>query len=199
MAESTLSIVYKITWKGRLMGQQTINTFYYGADTPPDSLEALGNAQFAKCFTDLEQIVSNQWAIESIDIEGVKGSTQFASVPGATSGIVSGDCSPPFVSWDFTMQRAGVGERNAYKRIAGVPESMVTLGVITSSARTLADIAAPRFAEALTVDAPNDWLPLIKRTSIHKVHQTVPKYYTMSTGLYSQVGSQNSRKFGHGR
>jgi hypothetical protein len=183
---------------GAFLGQETINLFHFGygayLGTAVDAL----TAWWATMQTPISASCSGQATWTSAEFQQEVGGVAFGSIPLADSGNVAGDSLPPFVCWDFTLVRGGALERNGYKRIAGVPESKQANGVVDNTFRaTLDNLAAPIFAG---FDVGLDhFTPVIKRKQIHGVAQHPPKYYDMSNVVYSKIGSQNSRKYGHGR
>jgi hypothetical protein len=199
MPESTATSVIEILVIGSVLGEQTVNRWFYGlpvtpVDTLDDFLTEFGNT----VLSDLLVTMSSQSSFDTGFAQYVKGGTAFATKTYSASGTTSGDCLPPFVAWDFTLLRSGARERNGYKRIAGVPESSQANGNPTSGARANLDVAAASMAGNITL-ATDEWIPVIRRKRIGKVIQNPPKYYDISTVQFSRIGSQNSRKSGHGR
>jgi len=198
MPNSLATHVVRFTLVGTLFGQETINTFFYEVEDDGEDIEGEIAAFVDEVVPPIQNVASNAWGVLRVDGEYVKGGTRFGSQEINQSGNISGDCLPSFNAFDFTLLRGGVGERNGYKRIAGVPESSQTNGVATSGALVnLALLSAAMFA-SLTVDAAT-LIPVIERSVINHVPQVPPQYFTISSVVYSKIGSQNSRKVGHGR
>jgi len=195
----TWNYVIEVLITGFVLGEETINRFFYATmnapiDTLDDFLTEFGNT----VLTDVLAIMSNQSGFSVGTAQFVKGGTAFASKIYAAAGNVSGDVLPPFVAWDFTLLRGGARERNGYKRFAGVPESYQANGNPTTTAAALAAAAAVTMGS--TVSTANDtWDPVIQRTVVNHIPQHPPVYYDISNVIFSRIGSQNSRKQGHGR
>lgn len=198
MPENTMPTVVQLTVRGVVLGQETINRYFYACADASPSLGALMDLLDTNVLSPQLTIMSSAAGFQQIDALMVKGGNTFASKVLNEVGLNSGDCLPPFVSFDFTLIRGGGGERNGYKRIAGVPESEQINGTITPGAAPSAVAAADAMAADLT-GGGHTWTPVIKRTRIARIHQVTPKYYTISGVAYSKIGTQNSRKFGHGR
>jgi len=198
MSENVSPDVIRFNVVGIIHGQQTINSFYYAGtigDVPLDDMIA---AFVDQVVPPIQSCTSIAWGVLRCDAEFVKGGFTFGSQEINQSGGVSGDCLPNFVSWDFTLLRSAVGERNGYKRFAGIPESYQTDGTATGTA--LANLAA--LADAIynpVTVSPESFVPVIRRTKVHHVSQVPPRYYDVGNVVYSKIGSQNSRKPGHGR
>jgi len=199
MPENTGDTAMEIIVTGSVLGEQTINRFFYVLDGAPSDtilnfLTEFGNT----VLTAVLVTMSNQASFDSAIGQEVKGGNNFDAKTYSAPGSVSGDCLPPFVAWDYTLLRSGVGERNGYKRFAGVPESSQVNGNPTTGARTNLDLAAAAlFGHVL--NGTDEWVPVVRRTRIHHVAQVPPKYYNISNVSFSRIGSQNSRKQGHGR
>jgi len=48
-------------------------------------------------------------------------------------------------------------------------------------------------------DGTETYEPVIQRKFVNHIPKIPPVFYTISDVRYAKVGSQNSRKFGHGR
>ena len=194
----TPAFVARIIMKGLVVSEQSLNVFYYGSPTLTDPLDELANA-FITHFSPLWQGITSSGALwQTCDVQMLKGSGAFTSVPVGVSGGVSGDCLPPYAAWDFTLVRGGLGERNGYKRFAGVSETSQVNGVATGA--ILSGLAAMAAGLNVAIDTTTDeWSPVIRRTRVNKVIQNPPVYYSFIGATYSRIGTQNSRKFGHGR
>lgn len=198
MPEVTYAFIYRIQMQGSIFGQQCINNFYYGSGTEPTTLDALNLDFQTNVWRHLQPMISDSYVLHEVAVQGVKGDLSFGSVAYEESGTVGGDCLPGFVSWDFTILRAGLGERNGYKRFAGVPESLQNDGNPTAGALATAIAAATYMASTISTGALL-FDPVIQRDYVHKIKQNPPKYYSYSAVVFSRIGSQNSRKVGHGR
>jgi len=183
---------------GLVLNQEFVNRYFYSCiavtDAINDVLEAFHDAVIPPMLT----IMSNQAVVLKIVGQSIRGSVAFGERVETEFGIQPGDCSPPFVAWDFTLLRGGALERNGYKRIPGVADNMQSNGSATIGARPDLDAFAAAIGGTFSIGAV-DFGPVIRRTKVNHVTQNPPVYYTCSGAQYSRVGSQNSRKFGHGR
>src|SRR5476651_2330880 len=198
MPISGVANVVQLILQGTCVTEETLNVFYYGSATNLDGLPAFIAAWIAAVMTTLQSAVGTSTLYSEVSAQGERGVTSFATQPISLSGFVSGDQLPPFATWDFTYVRGGALERNGYKRFSGIPESFQQNGVATGSGP--GQVAA--LATVLNQDIPvvlDTWFPLIRRTKVHRLAQIPPVYYDKSSVVYSKIGSQNSRKFGHGR
>jgi hypothetical protein len=198
MPEDTAPVVYQFRVTGVSISEETIANYYYSASEEVANLDSLVEPFFTTVITPQLSIMNGNAFYTRLDIVTVKGGIAFASFDFLHIGTVSGDCLPPNVSYDFTLLRAGVGERNGYKRIAGVSESSQQQGTVTSGILALCALVSAGLSANLEV-GEDAYPPCIRRTKIHRVPQNPPKFYTMSGATYSKIGTQNSRKFGHGR
>jgi hypothetical protein len=192
-------LVAKVTLVGQIFNEQALNVFYYANNSGSGSIIDLLTALSSSLVGPLLSIVSNKYEILRADAVEVKGGLgAFTTLDFNSFGTISGDCLPPYVSWDFTLIRGGLGERNGYKRFAGVAESSQVDGIATTGiSASLGTMAAAIGQSVLSGDAA--WIPVIRRTRVHRVPQHPPVYYTFGNCTYAKIGSQNSRKFGRGR
>jgi hypothetical protein len=194
---ATFPGIYRIVLKGVVLGQETVNVFYYGDTNVAISLNGIAIAFRDDVATPISGIMNQNASFTSIGVEQVRGGNGFTQIGISVQGTNGGDCLPPYASWDFTLVRAGVGERNGYKRIAGVGEGNQTNGVANTGIVTALDTAAAAMLSLLVV-GDDGLTPVIRRTRVNKFPQNPPIYYTMSDVNYSKIGTQNSRKYGHG-
>lgn len=197
MPASPLAYVYRITWKGTILGEAAYNVFYYGSSADAADLNALLVAQKEAIWNVLQPILSTKATLEEVVGEGVKGATKFSSIVPAEIGSVTGDCLPPYAAYGFKLNRDGVGERNGYKRFAGVPESLQNDGHPTGTVTANAPTIEAALSADLTV-GDETWEPLIRRTRVHKVVQNPPTYWIMGPAVFTGITTQSSRKYGHG-
>jgi len=198
MPISTAVKVARLRLVGQIFNEEAINVYYYANEDGSALITDLATLFAATPLSHILAITSNQYICNSIEVEEVKGGTAFTSLSIASNGTISGDCLPPYASWDFTLTRGGVGERNGYKRFAGVAESSQVDGVNTSGIAASLQVVALDLGAALGTGTAS-WFPVIRRTRVNRVPQNPPVYYTFIGGAYAKIGTQNSRKFGHGR
>lgn len=198
MPALTPNFVAQLKLEGQNITEDTLNVFYYGSDTFADTLDDLITQFRAVVLSTFPAFTSTQCEYQGITATMVKGGNQFAAQSFSLGGSSGGDTLPPFVSWDFTLVRGGAGERNGYKRLPGVPEGLQAQGIATAGAVANLNIAAAAM-EQIIVAVTDQWSPVIRRDVVNRVVQVPPKWYDISSVQYSRIGSQNSRKFGHGR
>lgn len=192
------TFVAQIKLFGTVISEESLNVFYYGTDTMVDTLADLLAGFQSTVVSQLPPVTSASSFYGKAEATLVKGGNLFDSVSFFTPGTVSGEALPPYATWDITLVRGGAGERNGYKRLMGVPESLQTGGIATAGA--IANLANVTLAMSQIVVAVTDqWTPVIRRDVVNRVVQNPPKWYSISSVLYSKIGTQNSRKFGHGR
>lgn len=198
MPALTPAFVAQIKLKGIVISEETLNVFYYGSDTFADTLADLITAFRNVVVTTLPPVTSVNAYYAEVEATMVKGGNQFDSQSFFTAGSAGGDTLPPYAAWDFTLVRGGAGERNGYKRLMGVPESLQAGGFASAGAIANLGIVAAAMGQIL-VGVTDQWSPVIKRERVARVVQNPPKWYSISSIQYSRIGTQNSRKFGHGR
>jgi len=189
----------EVTLKSVMKLQQVINRFHYVGQTAgtPDLSTFVGNF-ITNVLTALADITHVDVNYVEIDVQHLTAGGAFLIDPiGFFGNVTSGDSLPPFVAFDFTLLRHGLGERNGYKRFAGVGEVSQSGGVITAGALTLANTLATKL-NMLISDGVIDFEPAIQRKQINHVAQIPPKYFNVSSVIYARIGSQNTRKIGRG-
>lgn len=198
MPENTSPIVYELKAVGNVNGEEMINTWYYAGSAVATDLLALVADFYDHVLDGATTFMSSQAGWNYVNITGVRGTILFDTLVRLAEGLISGDCLPPYASWDFTLVRGGAGERNGYKRFVGVAEASQINGTATGA--ILANIASHLGDLGATItDGTTVYTPVIRRGTIGHVVQRPPKYYSTSGIIYSKIGTQNSRKFGHGR
>lgn len=185
--------------RGTVIDQEMVNVFHFHSVTFAEPLADMINGFWTNVGTLWRNLVSTGVVFTQIDGQEIGGAGAFASVPLGVSGFVSGDCLPPYAAWDFTYMRGAALERNGYKRLAGVPESYQASGIASSTGQSQAGLVAAAFFTHVALGIADDWEPVIRRRKIGHVVQTPPKFFSVSNVVYSRIGTQNSRKFGHGR
>jgi hypothetical protein len=197
MPEATYPHIYRVTMVGDFAGQQCLNMFFYGGATAFTQTTDIVAPFESTVFAALRPILSSSYTLDRLDVQHMRGGGDFGTVAVGTVGSVTGDALPPFVSWDFTILRGAFHERNGYKRFAGVAESQQLNGVATTAALSLLGTAALALASTLTVDTVI-YDPVIQRRVVNGVPLLDPSYWTTGGAAYSKLGTQNSRKPGHG-
>lgn len=198
MPLSSAAHVLKITMVGSIFNEECLNVFYYGNIDVVTGIDDVLTEFAASPLGDILSILSSAYRCHRIDGEVVKGGTTLSTLAIESNGTIGGACLPPTNCWDFTLIRGGAKERNGYKRFSGVAESSQDDGVATTGISASLQSVATALAADLTPGVQT-WFPLIRRTRVNRVPQNPPVYYEFDNAAYSKIGTQNSRKFGHGR
>lgn len=190
--------VVEILLFGNILSQQTINRFFYHSTSFTDPISDLIDEFDANVVAYLTSFMNQNAAFLQIQAQTVQNGSSFGSKNISEVGAGTGDCLPPFVSWDFTLVRGGALERNGYKRIAGVGEGAQVNGIPTSGILAVINAGVGALFGDLATTG-DTWSPVIRRTRVNKVPVIPPQYFSVSSVQFSKIGSQNSRKYGHGR
>lgn len=197
MPEIGFPYVYRVTFKGHVLGEEALNMFYYAGEDAIVGVNALAVAVKEAVWNPLQVILSGDAQLNSVSVEGVKGDTIFGDVAIGEAGAIGGDCLPPYAAFGFELVRAGVGERNGYKRFAGVAETSQSNGIAASSVYANIPDILTGLAQTVLATAV-DYVPVIRRTRVHKVAQNPPTFWSFGSAIFLGVTTQSSRKFGHG-
>lgn len=199
--------IYQAIDVQELFGQQVLNVYHYKMLTAPSTglaVNALYRAMDSIINGVLVLLQSSQlkhtgWAMTNLDDD-----SEFALIP--TNYFASGpaDAMPPFVAYSFRYNRDSRAVRNGQKRYAGVCESFVDSGVLTSVPLVNADALAVLLQGPLTdVLTGAIFQPRILHRAttagVGGATSTTPRAdYGVASVQYVRVSSQNTRKFGHG-
>jgi len=198
MPDTGDAVVYQIRLNGTIYGEECLNVFYYGGDAVTIDFGALATSFSDEVLVHLFPTVVTRYVVDSIDITGVKGTSLFTNIPLGSTGSVGTDGLPANVTWDFRYTRGGAGERNGYKRFSGVPESLQSDGQATDTAAALLATLSGGLFSGIS-DGATVYSPVIQRDLIHHVIQHPPLYFNCSSVQFTKIGTQNTRKPGHGR
>ena len=199
MPVTTFTKVWEVIVTGVVLNQETINRFFYGSSDSLADAAGLGVTVETDLLPVIAGTMNQNASFLSLLVQGVKGATDFFSATLSIQGTNGGECLPPYASWDYTLVRGGARERNGYKRIAGVGEGNQQNGVASSGIQTALDLAANAMGDILTDGDGAVYTPVIRRTRVNKTPVNPAQYWSMTGAIYSKIGTQNSRKFGHGR
>lgn len=103
---------------------------------------------------------------------------------------------PPFVTYSFQLLRETRSTRNGAKRIAGVSSANVNDGVYVGDPAEITAVEDVLGAD-IVIGIVNIAQPVIVKHPID-VPLVAPVTNSISAGLFSGLGSQNTRKFGRG-
>lgn len=115
-----------------------------------------------------------------------------------TPGGNEAEALPPSIAFSFRLNRSLTTTRNGFKRFGGVCETQVLNGIVTDGP-TLAKLATVATALGATL-TQDGWSarPVIVRFKIGNQVLTTPLVNPVRNAGFSGLGTQNSRKFGHG-
>ena len=199
--------IYQYTVVQELEGQQVLNVYHYicravgTATNIPIALETVFNTIMIGA---IKPIQTTDLKYRGAIIINLDNPDEFISGSLTATGDVAPDTMPPFVTWAFRLNRASRSVRNGQKRIGGVPEQFVTLGVATPLALTYLEVLAPLFSAILVEPTTGATFEprILHRATAEGPGGTPPATpradYAVASSQYVSVSSQNSRKFGHG-
>lgn len=198
MPVTTYTKAWEILLTGVVLNQETVNRFFYATSESGGTAQGLATAFETEVVPLLQGIMNVNASFLSMLVQGVKGVSDFATRTLSAQGTNGGECLPPYASWDFTLVRGGARERNGYKRIAGVGEGNQANGVASSGIQSALESAADAMAEIIG-DSDELYTPVIRRTRVNRAPVNPAQFWSITGVVYSKIGTQNSRKFGHGR
>jgi len=193
--------IIRLTVRGQTANQEIVNVYHYkqvGAGTLV--LEDLHDEFMDNVLSPLSVISSSsmlwlRFTYEQLQVGGI-----FLDLISETpsNGAVAGDQLPPNVCYTFTFVRKVRGNRNGYKRFAGVPESWQNGGELSAGHATEIGNVASALGSDLTTAASVVFRPGV----LHKFHngQPVdpPVFQEIATVAFTGIGTQNTRKIGRG-
>lgn len=192
-------MAYKLTSRASYLGQRIQYNWIFqvsaGTATAAILAEAFEfNVWTAIMLATIDDFVGTTMIIENLDNPLDFGEFPYIYTP---NGQVAGDGMPSFVSCQMTFLRSRSDVRNGAKRFAGIPDIDVTNNTLSAGygtkMTTVGDFLINGFsniADDATFIVGYEATP--KTTGIPEI--ITPTGYTVSP----RVGTQNSRKFGHG-
>lgn len=189
--------IYQILDKQTLLGQEVLNVYYYKSDGGSGlQAEDLGDAFIDQMLPDIVAMQSNELVHTEIQVNCVTNLDDFHIHPLVTGNIgeFTQSVNDPFGAYGFELIRSTRATRNGSKRIGGVPDTVVTDGVISSGAITLADTLATTMGGNLIAGGA-DFTPQIRHK---KRTDTEFTYFDAAGAIYKRYTTQNTRKFGRG-
>lgn len=175
-----LNTVYQVrsrqTWG--VGGKPMESVWFYdhtaGSGVAADLAVAWGTALGAP----VNALQTNQVRNVSIDVINLGDFSDFASVPWLGGGGSVGDTLPPFNALSYTQKVSTRAVRKGSKRISGIPESVVTNGVVTEAGYQ-AFMETLRIAMQIEIVTGTDtFLPVVVKRIKEPVVGTVPLQYT---------------------
>ena len=200
--EVSVGDTYAFILKGNVAQQLTVNVFHYKAFTSGDvDLDALVLEFDTTVVNALLTCMTDSAGFVSTEIKQVVGGfayliNEYVSIIG---GAVSGETLPPSDCWTFRYVRTQLGRRHGYKRIAGVPESFQASGLATIGALTTLRNVATVLEADLVPSSGISLRPVILHEMLNGQPVVPPVPQDIGAVVYSHIGTQNSRKYGHGR
>lgn len=187
----------------------SFNVFYYKeiSTIPGNDNSVELAAQFAlNVDVPIRAIQNDIVSTIAINVENIIPSadnTYLAYTAGTRPGARTTDALPPYVNWAFRLNRNNSAVRNGQKRFWGVSEGDQQDGTILTGFVTTVDAAATAVAATLgTGGVTSLYQPRIFRAG--RPSKTIPEKiipalvqadYDVASVSYTQISSQNSRKF----
>lgn len=190
-----------------LAGQQVLNVYHYKQLADPTigtPIAALEGAFYTFIQSLAMPAQSTSLAHLGYRVTNLDNPDEFDVLVSTETGQVAGDCLPPFCAWAFRLNRATRSVRNGQKRVGGVPEAFQVNGVETAAAEAL--LVPLGIAMGAIITEPvsgGSFQPRI----LHKATEAGPggvppatprADYAISSGQYTRLSTQNTRKFGRG-
>ena len=152
---------------------------------------------------DIQAQIVSTIAINVENLTPSADNTYLSYTPGTRSGAVVSESLPPYSSWAFRLNRNTSAVRNGAKRFWGVPEISQANGIAAVAAITDLNELAVRLALTLGITGTTSlYQPRIFRAGRPvKVipEKTIPALlqndYDVASVAYTQISTQNSRKF----
>ena len=223
MAISMLNdTLYEVVLRGNYNGlQQTNNVFYFRTflgDAPalalgqPGTIRGLATEFWNNLKTQLRAVTGTIVSYTSVDAyqldaDGAQVTGETYSIPsGERAGTAAGDVLPPTNSWTMQYVRPDTSFKHGSKRFTGVTENMQLNGVIAAgSVATMNALVAvldnniiPHDVSYGTNAAGYHAFPVVLQRVINGTNVSPVNWYQPAAIIYTRIGTQNSRKFGHG-
>lgn len=194
--------VYAFVATGTVLGELLVNVFHYKAFGAGDvDLDALSSAFFTDVLTPIAALLDNHAQYTQLEIKQVVGGSSYNVDVFASPlvGAQAGQCLPPAVCFTYRMQRTQLHRRHGYKRFSGVNEGLVQDGVVISPGAAVITNVAAALAADLTPISGIALRPVILHSQLNGQPVIPPVPQDIQTVVYSHLGTQNTRKFKHGR
>jgi len=187
----------------------SFNVFYYKEinEIPGFNNSAQLATQFESNVDPLVRAIQNDIVSTiAINVENIIPSadnTYLSYTPGTRVGTQATDALPPYVNWAFRLNRNNSAVRNGAKRFWGVSEGDQLDGVAVPGMTTALNALAARLALTLGIGGTTSlYQPRIFRAG--RPSKTIPEKtipalvqadFDVASAVYTQISSQNSRKF----
>lgn len=165
--------VYQVKLFQTLLNVDVLNVWYYILETQGtgSNLASVLAGEFdTDIIPPLTEIQTTDLTYTQLEVVNLGLLTEFSATPGsglsATNGVRGGQVLPAFFCASFRYQRAAIGQRYGYKRIAGIQDQDVDGDGIESGRTTDYTAVATAFAAVLDDGAGNTWAPYIARRPI---------------------------------
>lgn len=142
----------------------------------------------------------------AINVENIVPSadnTYLSYAPNTRQGSAAGEALPPYAAWAFRLNRNNSAVRNGAKRFWGVSEADQLAGVAVAGAVTRLNACAAALAQTWGVPGSTSlYQPRIFRAG--RPVKTIPAKtipamlqadFDVASASYTQISTQNSRKF----
>jgi len=176
-----LNTVYQVRMRqrwGSSSGKEMESVFFFDHTAGSGLADDLATAFGTAIGDNVNQLQTGIMKNYSIDVINLGDLGDFASLPWVGEGLISGDTLPPTVAVSYTLKVNTRAVRKGSKRFSGIPEAVVTQGVI-SDATYQGYIETLRIALMQEIVTGGDtWLPVVVKRIKEPVVGTVPLQYT---------------------
>jgi len=197
---------YELVAAGTYLGQAFLNRFTFHPTTVMDSNEDVQDVleEWVEVELDVIQKLCNQattWTrLRMRNLSTEQGTHErIISVIGENGGATAANYCPPALSVSFRLYTSMGISRSGWKRFVGVLEGDITSGALSPFSGGGLETGIPLFQAMMTspfiTPAGNE----LEHT-VWGLHPTLPGYTSYPIVAVSEpfVGTQNSRKVGHG-
>lgn len=206
--------LYRVTFiqSYGLAGPEVRNVWYYEQILPgdPEGANELLNLFNFYVVPLMEDVQNEAIRYHNLLVENIIPGFDYSSLgytPATQGGSRTGNCLPPTDCWSFRFNRESTASRHGQKRIAGVSEADQSNGVAETGIVGALNALATGMQVNLVSAGPNTtaYEPRIFRAG--RPGYTIPEKvvpaklqadFPVGTVQYVTIGTQNSRKFGHG-
>lgn len=192
--------IFSLKLSGNLHSQTVNNMFFYEfVGAAGGDAQALGDLFYAWLPPIISTIVSSSYTMTDIEVQNLDTPSDYFVRAFSISGSRSATTQGPFQAWGFRINASSLVEKSGAKRIAGVAESDTTNGVCDSAILSDVNAVGAALGGALPLVGTKLFRPRIRHLA-NPDELGPPEYYygLVSSGVFTGVTTQNSRKYGRG-
>lgn len=206
--------VLQFTLEGLVLGQQSLNVHFYQVTNdvvPPEGYTPYSwlCERFDLVVAAKQQgIMSNEALLNKVRVDNLSNGVDFYDLVIDRVGVVSSDCMPSFVAYNFILRRSSLETRNGSKRVAGVPEVWTdgnNFVGLTASLNGYEDGVSSPLKDASSVPVVLATPVIVGRTlnvpsnPNSGYHLDLTKLNTIQSAGFTAFSTQRSRKLGRGK